>query len=110
MDHKNSSVAWHDSAFSQLVEKACRHWEARRMAVEARTGSGLPTPPAFAIALAREAGTQGTAIGQEVSKRLGWHVYDHELLEQIARDMGLRTNLLETVDEKHIGWLQECVR
>jgi hypothetical protein len=44
-----------------------------------------------------------------VASRLGWHVYDHELLERIAEDMGVRTTLLESVDERQQGWLLETV-
>jgi hypothetical protein len=33
-------------------------------------------------------------------------VYDHELLQQIAQEMGLRASLLESVDEKRVGWLR----
>jgi cytidylate kinase len=44
-----------------------------------------------------------------VGARLGWTVYDHELLEQIAQEMKLRTSLLESVDEKRVSWLQEWV-
>ena len=39
--------------------------------------------------------------------RLGWPVYDHELLERIAEDMGVRTSLLESVDERRMNWLKE---
>ena len=33
-------------------------------------------------------------------RRLQWPVYDHALLEQIAKDLGVRTNLVESVDER----------
>ena len=45
----------------------------------------------------------------EVGARLGWPVYDHELLERIAREMGLRVRLLESVDERRQSWLRECI-
>src|SRR5262245_60312859 len=94
----------------QLVERACQHWERRHRAEIAEAGESLPGGRAFTITLAREAGTQGTAVAHEVGKRLGWNVYDHELLERIAQDKGLRTDLLESVDERHSGWIKECVR
>jgi cytidylate kinase len=62
---------------------------------------------AFTVALSREAGTQGTAVAEEVGRLLEWHVYDHELLERIAQDMSLRTNLLESIDERRQSWLLE---
>jgi hypothetical protein len=40
---------------------------------------------------------------------LGWVVYDRELLQHIAADMGVRTSLLESLDEKQRNWLLECL-
>jgi cytidylate kinase len=61
------------------------------------------------IALSREAGTYGAAIAREVGNRLGWPVYDSELLQRIAEDLGIRRDLLKSVDERHVGWLTECL-
>src|SRR5262245_6721096 len=59
------------------------------------------------ITIAREAGTTGTGVGHEVGSRLGWEVYDHELLERMARDMGRRVALLEQVDERRQSWMRD---
>jgi hypothetical protein len=61
------------------------------------------------VAIARDVGTQGSEVGQEVGKLLDWHVYDRELLEHIANEMGLRTALLESVDEKDRSFFLESV-
>jgi cytidylate kinase len=55
-------------------------------------------------------GHSGTPVAQEVGARLGWPVYDHELLKKIAEEMGLRVNLLESVDERHQSWLLESLQ
>src|SRR5215831_7473497 len=91
-----------------IHEHVCRHWEERG---QAAAGSGQTSrgPHGFTIVLTREAGTLGTSVAREVGTRLGWPVYDHELLERIARDMGLHTSLLESVDEKRVGWLTESM-
>jgi cytidylate kinase len=77
---------------------------------DSRTG-GPPAQQAtaFTIALSREAGTLGAAVAQELSTRLNWPVYDHELLVELAKDLGVGTRLLEEADEKPASWLQECV-
>jgi cytidylate kinase len=61
------------------------------------------------LAISREAGANGSAVGRLLGERLGWPVYDYELVERIAREMGLRSMLLEGVDEKRMSWLEECV-
>jgi cytidylate kinase len=104
MNHKNR-LKQRRTALDQL----CRHWESRRRVAAARADLSPGTAHAFSIALAREAGTQGTAVAQEVGNQLGWHVYDHELLERIAQEMGVRAALLESVDERQQSWLLESV-
>jgi cytidylate kinase len=64
---------------------------------------------AFAIAISRQAGAQGTGVARLVGERLGWPVYDRELLQHIAEKTGWRVKLLEDVDEKRVGWFQEAI-
>jgi len=88
------------------VEKAQEHWGSAGHGPATSSGK-VPRP--LTVALTREAGTPGTSVAQAVGQRLNWPVYDHELLERIAREMGLRTELLESVDERHKSWLLESV-
>jgi cytidylate kinase len=93
---------------SDTLTRLERHWEDRRSAASAgETSPSLSHP--FSITIAREAGTEGTSLGREVGRRLGWQVYDHELLERIARDLGLRTGLLQSLDERRRTWLEESL-
>src|SRR5262249_20693847 len=91
------------------MEHLCQHWASRRRAAAARGDLMARTAQAFTIALSREAGTSGTSVAREVGKRLGWQVYDHELLERIAQEMHVRAALLQSVDERHQSWLLESV-
>jgi cytidylate kinase len=83
------------------VAGAQQHWQTRRR--EAADSSA----PAFTVTIAREAGAPGTSVGAEVGRRLGWQVYDHELLERIAEEHGLRVSLLESLDERRQSWMVE---
>src|SRR6478672_12694127 len=97
-DHSSDCIA-------TTLQNLCRHWAERQVAPEGPCAAANPYP--FTIALSREAGTQGAAVGREVGARLGWQVYDHELLERIALDLGVRTILLDRVDERRKSWLKE---
>ncbi len=67
-----------------------------------------PTPGRrFSITISREMGAGGHRLAELLGSRLGWPVFDHELLEQMAHDMHVRVSLLEAVDERHVSWLQE---
>jgi cytidylate kinase len=84
------------------IDHLSRHW-----AIKREEASEQSVGKAFTIVLSREAGTQATALAHELKKRLGWDVYGHELLELIAREMGLQTDLLDSLDEKRQSWLTE---
>jgi cytidylate kinase len=85
----------------EKLEQAERHWKASHDRRSTKKG--------LTIAIAREAGSQAQAVAAEVGKRLNWPVYDNLLLEKIANEMGLRTSLLESVDEKQKSWLLEVL-
>jgi cytidylate kinase len=61
------------------------------------------------IAISRQTGARGSTLARLVGERLGWPVYDHELLEQIAREMNVRVSLLESIDERVMPWLEERI-
>jgi cytidylate kinase len=86
---------------ADVLEHTQRHWQQRSRAGDAATAT------AASIALTREAGTPGTSVAREVGARLGWQVYDHELLERISQESGLRLSLLESIDERQKNWLTE---
>lgn len=82
---------------------AGHHWQTRSQKEKASAA------PPFTIAISRQVGARGTSVAREVGTRLGWPVYDRELLEQIARDMKVRVDLVQCVDERKVGTIQECI-
>jgi cytidylate kinase len=93
---------------AEAMQRALNEWKRRRVPPVVLGSPTTPvTPPPFTIALNCEAGANGPAVARAVGDRLGWHVYDHELVEWIARDMKVRAELLESVDQKRMSWLKE---
>ncbi len=104
MDQRSTS-----ERFAEAMERARRQWRTQRHVETAGGVPPAPSPAAFTIALSREAGANGTAVARAVGERLGWVVYDRELVQHIAVDMGVRGSLLESVDEKKRSWLAESL-
>jgi len=92
-------------ALSKALIQAAGFDPAHQPAESSKTETSRP----FSIAISRETGTRGPAVARAVGERLGWPVYDRELLELVARDLHVRVKLLEEFDERHVTWLQECV-
>ena len=93
----------------EALVRAIVYRKNREAATPGELARSLPVQPAFTIALSREVGTHASDVAHEIGMRLGWPVFDRELLECIAQDMGLRTNLLDAVDEKHVSWIEETI-
>jgi cytidylate kinase len=85
---------------AEALEEERRQWQAERRAAAELAAPLILSPPAFTIALSREAGTNAPAIARAVGDRLGWPVYDRELLPLVAAEMGLTGRDLAAVDEK----------
>jgi cytidylate kinase len=67
-------------------------------------------PPAVTVALSRQAGSRGAEVARAAGARLGWPVYDAELLKRIAEEKGLPEKLVATLDERHFSWLEGAMR
>lgn len=65
--------------------------------------------PAYTITISREVGALGLRTAAEIGKRLGWPVYDRELLVKIGELMWCDMPHVERLrfDERHVGWFEE---
>jgi cytidylate kinase len=51
------------------------------------------------LTVSREKGAGGSAVARLVGKRLGWPVFDHEIVDEIAQKAHVRRQLIESLDE-----------
>jgi hypothetical protein len=65
--------------------------------------------PRFVVTVSREAGALGNAVATEVGGRLGWPVYDRNILDKIAEELGRPQSRLQSIDERPTRWLEECL-
>jgi len=57
-------------------------------------------PPPIVITVARELGSGGSYVGQQVARRLGYAYIDREILQQAGKELGLDETELEGRDER----------
>jgi cytidylate kinase len=67
-------------------------------------------PLSLTIAMSREAGSRGGTIAKKVGTKLGWQVYDHELLEYLAQEPHLGQELFAALDAPAATWVEERLR
>jgi cytidylate kinase len=103
MPNEGRRVSVNASSYpSESLLRAVGHWEERRQEL-ARQGKATGTT----VAISREVEAGGTTLALELGKRLGWAVYDDDLLQRIASDLGVHADLLKSVDEHRGNWLRE---
>jgi hypothetical protein len=61
------------------------------------------------IAISREAGAGGELLAGILGARLGWRVFDKELLDFLAEQCRLEKESLELLDETSVTWFDESV-
>ena len=63
-------------------------------------------PQGLAIALSRESGARGGTIARRVAHKLGWQVYDQDLLEYMAQDTVVHQGVLEALTPAAATWVE----
>lgn len=61
------------------------------------------------ITISRESGSGGGPIGRLAAKKLGFKLYDKKLIELTAKKSKQRKNLIESLDEKDQGFIEDLV-
>lgn len=73
----------------------------RGAAPSPRTG-----PTGLCLAFSREAGARGGTIARRVGRRLGWQIYDQELLEFMAQEAVARQGMIDTLQAPGSEWVE----
>jgi cytidylate kinase len=64
-------------------------------------------PLGLAIAVSREAGARGGTIARRVAQKLGWQVYDQDLLEYMAHNAVVRQGVLDALPDAGTDWVRK---
>jgi hypothetical protein len=61
------------------------------------------------LLISREKGAGGSAVGQLAGKRLGWQVFNNEIVDAIAKHANVRRELIECLDERDRATIHDIV-
>jgi cytidylate kinase len=99
-----------DSTIAKLVEKQMRNWEIaqqQRLEIEERRQD---MEVEDFITISRAVGSAGNQVAQRLAERLGWPLFDKEILQHMAGDDRVRARLYEKMDERDTNWLESVLR
>jgi cytidylate kinase len=98
-----------DPNLAKLVEKQMRNWELSRAQRLSVPEPDRPEVEDF-ICISRSVGAGGKEIASMLGEKLGWPVFDKELLDVMAGDNDLRRSIYDSMDERDLGWFEESLR
>jgi cytidylate kinase len=91
---------------AQLAARQIRLWEALR--------SAHPEPPQTparrpSVTLSRETGVGAPELAARIAKRLNYSVWEHEVLDFMANTVGVRRQLIESLEEQRQSAVERWV-
>lgn len=98
-----------DAAVAKLVERQMRNWELARSQRIPSEAEDRPEVEDF-VCISRDVGAGANRIVVMLGERLGWPVFDKEILHAMAGDDAIRERIYASMDERDIGWCEETLR
>ena len=62
------------------------------------------------LIISREKGAGGNTVARLVGKRLGWQVFNNEIVDEIAQKAHVRRQLIESLDERDRATIQDIIQ
>lgn len=104
----------HGTGVEHLVEQQMARWELekRRKKQQERPGRGKLGRLYFGpyLLISRDKGAGGREVAKLIGERLGWQVFDRQIVEAIAQRSQVREQLIDALDERTRGALEEFLR
>ncbi len=95
-----------DERFPRTVENRIRQWREVEEVRPVRLNGGGEIDY---ITISREVGSGGAEVAQKLSKLMEWGLYDRKILDFMAENFGIHKDVLESVDEKTRGWIEDSL-
>ncbi len=100
-----------DPAIARQVERQMRNWE---LASTQRVTETLPSQSTSLvedfICVSRQVGADGRRVAKALGNRLGWPVFDREILDVMAGDDTVRRQIYASMDGRDLSWWEEALR
>jgi hypothetical protein len=85
-----------------------RNLLSRKVEATGRPAARAPAIGPF-LTISRQAGSGGAEVARRIGLRLGWAIYDRELVDSLARRLELAPSMLDLMDETRSNWFNDTL-
>jgi len=89
-------------SLQQIVESQVQRWQLLK-----KEAPEKHPPPV--ITLSREPGSGGRLVAEALARVLGFDIFHHDMIQQLAESARVQQRLLETLDEKGMNVVEEWI-
>ncbi len=90
-------------SIEQIIEEQVQKWQ--RLQVEKKVEKAGPT----VITVSRQPGSGGRLIAEGVAEKLGFDLFNHEVIHEMAKSAQVGTRMLETLDSRGVSVLEDWI-
>lgn len=102
-----------EASIVAAAERKMRDWvlneEQQDSSLRRHRGDELQRSILRYITISREAGAGGSEVARQLGVRLGWQVFDRNLLDHISERFNADRQMLELVDETGSNWVYDVL-
>ncbi len=89
---------------AQMIEEQVQFWGLKNSPTKKHSSSLQKLP---VITISREFGAKGAALASVLSEKMGFKVWDKELLDVISRKLGSNKDYMQAIDENRRSMLED---
>lgn len=96
----------HDPALAGAIERQLRDWSLAR-----KQRAPLPAAARVVhdfITISRAVGCEGDAVARLVAEKLGWPIFDRQILQTMAGNDAMREEVYRSLDGRDMTWIEEA--
>jgi cytidylate kinase len=93
-----------------LINQQIQRWALELKAAKEAALAPRPAPPRRPIlTVSRQLGSGGTEMAEILASRLGYQLFDREVIQAVARETGVQQQLIEALDERTRNGIEQWV-
>ena len=97
-------MATEKMSIAQFVKKQITKWEQIYSQADRQTEASIPV-----ITLSMEPGSGGSIVAQQIAGRLGFDLFNREIIEEIAKSAEIRETVIETLEKDRLSGVEDFI-